>query len=119
MKLLTAEQIRRLLANGTRNAMAREQGQDDHDCRPVVKLFTPWSSSTWLLTEIDPDDPDIAFGLCDAGFGSPELGTVSLAELAGLTGPGGLKVERDKAFRASHGLAAYAAEASRLRRIAA
>jgi hypothetical protein len=30
----------------------------------VVKLFTPDAACTWLLTELDPDDPDIAFGLC-------------------------------------------------------
>jgi hypothetical protein len=31
-----------------------------------------------LLTEIDPDDEDLAFGLCDLGLGSPELGWVRL-----------------------------------------
>ena len=29
---------------------------------PVVKLFTPDAGATWLLTELDPNDPDIAFG---------------------------------------------------------
>ena len=36
----------------------------------------------WLLTEIDPDDHDLAFGLCDLGLGIPEIGWVSLDELA-------------------------------------
>jgi hypothetical protein len=48
------------------------------DPRPVVKLFTPGAGAAWLLTELDPDDPDIAFGLCDLGLGFPELGSVRL-----------------------------------------
>lgn len=27
--------------------------------------------ATWLLTEIDPDDPDVAFGLCVLGSAIP------------------------------------------------
>ncbi|WP_439331030.1 DUF2958 domain-containing protein [Mesorhizobium carmichaelinearum] len=34
----------------------------------MVKLFTRDAGATWLLTEIDPDDPDHAFGLCDLGL---------------------------------------------------
>lgn len=48
-----------------------KSGEDTADFSPVVKLFCPWSGATWLLTELDPDDPDIAFGLCDLGMGSP------------------------------------------------
>ncbi len=43
-----------------------------------------------LLTEIDPDDHDHAFGLCDLGMGMPELGWVSLQELATVRGKLGL-----------------------------
>jgi hypothetical protein len=39
------------------------------DFKSVVKLFRPWCGATWLLTEFDPDDRDIAFGLCDLGMG--------------------------------------------------
>jgi hypothetical protein len=45
------------------------------DFPPVVKLFTPDAGTTWLLTEIDPDDPDRAFGLCDLGSGFPNSAT--------------------------------------------
>ncbi len=75
-ELLTPAQRAALLANGRATA-----GGADLDPRPVVKLFTPDASATWLLTELDPDDPDRAFGLCDLGLGFPELGYVSLAEL--------------------------------------
>src|SRR3546814_21033640 len=65
----------RLLANG------RISLERDHDPLPVVKFFTPDAGATWLLTELDPDHPDIAFGLCDLGLGAPELGCVSVTEL--------------------------------------
>ena len=91
-----------LLANGHCTA-----GGEDIDQPPVVKLFTPDANATWLLTEIDPDDEDLAFGLCDLGLGYPELGNVRLSELASLRGRLGLPVERDEHFRADQPLSAY------------
>ena len=111
MKLLTKELHEKLIANGKASA-AQEQ---DHF--PVVKLFTPDGAATWLLSEIRADDPDIAFGLCDLGMGGPELGYVSLAELASLRGRMGLPVERDLHFEASKPLTAYASDASAVGRI--
>jgi hypothetical protein len=73
-----------------------------------VKLFTPDANATWLLTELDPKFPDQAFGLCDLGLGSPELGWVSLPELAKIRGRFGLRVERDYLFVADRPLSAYA-----------
>lgn len=81
------------------------------DFLPVVKLFTPDGGCTWLLTEIDPDDHDRAFGLCDLGLGFPEIGVVSLAELARLSGRLNLPVERDLHFAPAKPISAYAAEA--------
>lgn len=95
-----------MLANGRRSAAG-----EDRDPPPVVKLFTPDGAATWLLTELDPDHPDIAFGLCDLGLGCPELGTVSLAEIASVRGALGLPVERDLFFAADRSLSAYAREA--------
>lgn len=66
---------------------------------------------TWLLTEVDPDDEDHAFGLCNLGLGFPELGYVSLAELMTVWGRLGLLVERDLHFTGSKALSAYAREA--------
>ena len=86
----------------------RRQADDSFDPFPVVKLFTPWAAATWLLSELDPDDPDIAFGLCDLGHGFPELGEVRLSEIASLRGPLGLGVEVDQAFLATKTLSAYA-----------
>jgi len=120
MNLLTVEQRAAMLANGQRAAdiLSAEDDEADHDPFPVVKLFTPWGGATWLLTELDPADPDVAFGLCDLGLGYPELGSVSLTELAELRGPRGLAVERDLFFRADKPLSRFADEAADLKRIA-
>jgi len=94
----------RLLAKGA------AAGESDH--LPVVKLFDPAGAATWLLTEMMPDG-DTLFGLCDLGFGCPELGYVSLAEIERVTGPLGLGIERDLHFIARFPLSVYA-EAARL-----
>jgi Protein of unknown function (DUF2958) len=60
-----------------------------------------------------------AFGLCDLGMGGPELGYVSLVELAGVRGKLGLPIERDLHFEADKSISAYAEEARQLRRIVA
>ena len=73
-----------------------------------MKLFTPDAGCTWLLTELDPEDPDIAFGLCDLGMGCPELGCVRISELESVRGRLGLPVERDLHFRAQAPLSVYA-----------
>jgi hypothetical protein len=108
MELLTPNQRTQLLANGAARA-----NRSDLDPVPVVKLFTPDAGATWLLTELDPANPDRAFGLCDLGFGCPELGAVSLTELARVRGRLGLPVERDIHFRADKPLSHYATEARR------
>ena len=105
-KLITDEQCAELLANG-RQSIENE----DFDPLPVLKLFTPDASAIWLLTEIDPEEHDHAFGLCDLGLGCPELGWVSLAELAAIQGKLGLPVERDRNFTATKSISAYAREA--------
>ncbi len=109
--LLTNTQRARLLANGRTNAALTAAGRRECDFPPVVKLFTPDAGATWLLTELDPDDEDTAFGLCDLGLRCPELGRVSLRELAALRGRLCLPVERDPHFTADKPLSAYAAAA--------
>ena len=105
-KLITDEQRAQLLTHGRQSVE-----NPDFDPLPVVKLFTPNAGATWLLTEIDPDDHDHAFGLCDLGQGFPELGYVSLQELASLRGRWGLPIERDLYFTADKPISVYAREA--------
>jgi hypothetical protein len=113
VNLLTKEQKQQLLENGRANA-GRER---THDFKPVVKLYCPWNTAIWLLTEIDPDNDTMAFGLCDLGMDFPELGSVSLTELASLEGPEGLRIERDTHFTPTKTLSAYAREAHARKRI--
>jgi Protein of unknown function (DUF2958) len=109
--LLTPKIKQRLLENGRKNAERIADDGHTVDFHPVVKLFTPDADFTWLLTEIDPENEDIAFGLCDLGMGCPELGSVSLSEITALRGKLGLPVERDLHFEAEKSLTAYADEA--------
>ncbi|NKI70252.1 DUF2958 domain-containing protein [Collimonas pratensis] len=104
--LITDEQRAQLLANGRATAEGR-----DIDPVPVVKLFTPDTHATWLLTEINPEDGDTAFGLCDVGIGMPELGNVRISDLASIVGPLKLPVERDLYFVAKRSLSDYARRA--------
>jgi len=119
MKLLTNEQIHRLARNGRANAERIDDDGDTHDFEPVVKLFMPDGAATWLLTETDPDDPDIAFGLCDLGMGCPELGSVRISELESVRGRLGLPIERDRHFSPTSRLSGYAAKALAAGRIVA
>jgi hypothetical protein len=116
MKLLTKAQREQLLENGRRQAAVKGT-PDEIDFPPVVKLFNPCGAATWLLTEIDPDDETIAWGLCDLGMGFPEFGTVSLTELADYRGRLGLGIERDRFFVARGPISAYIDAANKAERI--
>ncbi|MEO0425646.1 MAG: DUF2958 domain-containing protein [Pseudomonadota bacterium] len=87
--------------------------------RPLVKLFTPDAQATWLLSELDPEEPELAFGLCDLGLGFLELGDVSIIELVKLRGPLGLPVEQDQHFTAKLSLWDYAQQARQHQRTVA
>ncbi|MGY8666187.1 DUF2958 domain-containing protein [Bradyrhizobium sp. UFLA05-109] len=116
MKLFTETQRQTLIANGQRQAAAKGTS-DELDLEPVVKLFNPCGAGTWLLTEIDPSDETIAWGLCDLGMGCPEFGTVSLIELAEYRSRFGLGIERDLHFRAHGPISAYIDAANKADRI--
>ena len=106
MLLLTQRLRQALLANGEhRDGLER-------DPIPVVKFFNPCGAATWLATELDADG-DTLFGLADLGFGCPELGSFSLAELASVRLPFGLRIERDLHFSTTHRLSEWAEAARR------
>ena len=91
-----------MLANGK-----RQNREPDFDPWPVVKLFTPDAACTWLITALDPREPDRLWALCDLGMGCAEYGTVWLPELMCLRGKLGLPVERDLHFKATAPISAY------------
>ena len=88
MKLVT-EEIKRVLPK------LYEQDGKGLNAIAFVKFFTPDSNWTWYITEFD--GKDTFFGLVD-GF-EKELGYFSLSELQNVTGPLGLKIERDLYFK--------------------
>ena len=109
MKLIKKSQKAKMLANWKREMAGERAGP------PVLKLFNLAGAATWLFTSMDPGDEDTMFGLCDLGFGCPEMGYASLSEIggvraqvkiAGLSMPIGM--ERDIHFRAEHPLRVYA-----------
>ena len=114
MKLLLKNHKAKLLAN---HLATRDADGADLKHKPVVKFFGG-GACTWLITEMDEDG--YMFGLCDLGFGTPEMGYVDFAELAALRFPPfGLGIERDMHWTADKTLTEYADEARGLGRIAA
>jgi hypothetical protein len=110
MKLLTDKQRAELLANGRAARQAHQTGADI-DPKPVVKLYIPDGYGRWLLTEMDPDEFDRAYGLCDLGIGRPSLGYISLSELEDEAGKLPYPVKPDPRFVADRPLSAYTAVA--------
>lgn len=88
-----------LVANG-RNAVT----DGNADPVPLVLLFAPDGDQRWLIAELDPEDPDLAYGICDLGIGLPETGHVRLSWIAALRGPLGMPVERSASYAPSPSL---------------
>jgi hypothetical protein len=117
MKLLTPALEAQLRANLATRIDTLSRGEREPDPKPVVRLFSPVGAATWLATEIDADG--IFFGLADLGFGCPELGSFSLAEIAALRLPFGLSIERDLFFATTVPLSVWADTARRAGSISA
>lgn len=106
----------KLITEAQRAELVKNAGLRDADPRPPLKLFNPCGAATWLFTELG-EDGDTLFGLCDLGFGFPELGYASLSEIAATRLPFGLTIERDLHFRARAPISVYAEAARAARRI--
>lgn len=94
-----------LLANGS---------DPDHDHVPLVALFVADGPGGWLISEIQPYDHDVVFGLMDYGFAVPQIGAFTLSELHKLNDLG-VKIARDLLFVGRYPLSVYG-EAARLQR---
>jgi len=117
--IFTADVMRKLLANGAATRTAQAAGKSEPDHVPVIKIFNPYGGATWIFTEIDENE-DTLFGLCDLGFGTPELGYASKSEIADLRikiGSCRLPLERDAHFHPTHPLSVYTAAANKAARI--
>jgi hypothetical protein len=111
-KIFTKQILARLATNGKATRLAQQAGQSEPDHKPAVKIFDPCGAGTWLITESNPDEPDILFGLADLGMGMPELGYISRAELERVKGRLGIGLERDRWFSTDKPLSHFA-EAAR------
>lgn len=107
MDLFTSEQYQKLIENG-RNC--------DKDHPPVVRLHILFTGCQWLISELDPEQPNIAFGLCDLGMGFPELGSVDLEEIKAIRNVP-FPVMRDVFFEGKYPMSVYADAARELREI--
>lgn len=65
---------------------------------PLLRLFDKFGGGSWLISALNPGDPLLAWGLCDAGTGSPEIGAIDLEELYLLWQRDGGRIVRDSAF---------------------
>lgn len=117
MKLFTREILARLAANGKATRLAQQAGQAEPDHKPVVKIFDPCGAGTWLITESNPDEPDLLFGLADLGMQCLELGYVSKSELEMVKGRFGIGLACDRWFSTDKPLSAFAHEARKKGRI--
>lgn len=111
MELFNEQQRTQLLSNG-------HEDNRDRDHAPVVKLTLPGTACTWLISELDPEYPDIGFGLCDLGMGFPELGSVSIEELQSVCVLNGMYVEVDKNFCAEFPMSVFVEAARNEQRVA-
>lgn len=122
MEIFTSEILERLAANGAATRAAQMEGREEPDHVPVIKVFNPYGPATWLLTESDPDRPDLLFGLCDLGHGTPKLGNVLRSEIEELRieiSGSALPLERDRRFTSTEPLSVHTREAQAARRIVA
>ena len=108
MKLVTEKIQKKLIANNR-----DQRGKKP----PVLKIFNPAGSQTWLIHSANPEEPVILFGICDLGMGFAELESI---ETLFRIGPfaGSTKLERDRYFRPTHSLEVYAQASHQLGRIA-
>ncbi|MBB5715865.1 DUF2958 domain-containing protein [Sphingomonas aerophila] len=104
--LLRPESLAQLQAN-YRQQLPLKGSRREVDFEPVSKLFNATGGGCWLITEVDEDG--LAFGLADLGY--PELGYISLPELAEFRGLADLGIEEDRFFKARLTLSGYADDA--------
>jgi hypothetical protein len=99
----------KLITKNIKKLLEKNMSLPEMERKPYLKLFNAYGQGTWLLSEIDENNT--FFGLCDLGFGTPELGYVTLEELeAQKVGPLNM-IERDMYFLPEYTLSEYAERA--------
>lgn len=62
-----------LIDTATRELLVANGLTPEQDHHPVLKLFNPAGPAIWLIYAMEADGNTL-YGLCDLGFGEPELG---------------------------------------------
>ena len=96
----------KLITSDIQQALTQNHGKELRDIQPVMRLFAIWSSNTMLVISMEPDG-DTLMAICDLSVGHVEYGPVSLREIVSITGPGGLKIERDQYWAPEHDAQTY------------
>ena len=98
------------------NSLPQNTGKNHY---PVAKftLNSYGITSTFLLTEIDPIDNDLAYGLYDFGTGKPTFGYISLSEIEMTTHISKNTFASEKDFYATYPISVYSAAANLTGRI--
>ena len=122
---MSEENALELFPPEVRARLRDNRGKPIDQAPPAVKIFCPMGPATWLIHSLD--DEHTAFGLCDLGLGTPELGAVGIGELEQdfqipvrvngrrVTLP--VRLERDLYFRPEHSMETYATAARSAGRI--
>jgi hypothetical protein len=71
--------------------------EENPDPTVHLKLFCPWSSWSWFITEGEQQGEDFTFFGYVIGH-EKEWGYISMNELLSVKGPAGLYIERDEYF---------------------
>jgi len=99
MKYFTQNEYETLLKNGSND-------NPEKDDFPVVKLILTNSNISFLISELDPDLPTFAYGLCDLGLGYTELGWFILSMIEKMQIQNHI-LETDPGFIARYPLSVY------------
>ena len=87
----------KLLTKALKKKLPKLYSQDNiKDPTAQVKFFCPWNQWSWYGVEYDPKQ-ELFFGYTKGHY--KEWGYFSLAEMKEVTGPMGLKIERDLHFK--------------------
>ncbi len=74
---------------------------------PLVRLYQPGGRYRCLLSRLDPEHTNIAFGLYDLGVGLPEIGYIHLDVITSWRNAMGPTIERDESFKPKRSLFLY------------
>lgn len=111
MGVLTEEQIDRLIENSHAPELKLDKV-------PVVHLVAYNLNYRWILTELDEDDEDVAYGLIDMNDNNPHVGYVRISDITELVKQKAY-IFNDYGFSTRHCLGTFSVMAEEAKRIVA